>query len=213
MDDAPAESSPETRDPREVVADDLVTFHHPVRRRIVEHLGVNGPATVGTLAADLGQQVGSISHHLKSLVRAGYVEPAPELARDRRESWWRSTRRTVRWSISDFADSETDTLLAVAAERANLQHHVDKVLGWYADREQADAAWVDVAFATETWARATPAELEALGERLVGVLREFRTGCEAAEAAEREVDDAAARASLASREPVLVFAHANPARP
>src|SRR4029079_5406815 len=65
-------------------ADELTTLHHPVRRRMLEFLNLNGPSTVGAIAAGLGQQVGSISHHMKTLERGGFVEPAPELARDRR---------------------------------------------------------------------------------------------------------------------------------
>ena len=32
-------------------ADDLTTLHHPVRRRMLEFLNINGPSTVGAIAA------------------------------------------------------------------------------------------------------------------------------------------------------------------
>ena len=80
-------------------ADDLATLHHPVRRRMLEFLNLTGPSTVGAIAAGLGQQVGSVSHHMKTLERAGFVEPAPELARDRRESVWRGIPRRLSWSL------------------------------------------------------------------------------------------------------------------
>ena len=193
-----------------VVAADLVALHHPVRRRIFEHLHVQGPATVGALAAALGQQVGSISHHLKTLEKVGFVEPAPELARDRRESWWRALTREVTWSVTDFADSPTDLLLATAAERANLQHHTDKVLGWFTEREEHDGAWVEAAFSTEVWAHPTSDELGDLQRRLDALLRTWKSECDEAARRERETGDEAA---AARRLPVFVFAHGNPSRP
>ncbi len=69
--------------------DVLRAVHHPIRRRIIEYLYINGDSQVGALAKDLEQQVGSISHHLRMLERAGVVERAPELATDGRTSWWR----------------------------------------------------------------------------------------------------------------------------
>ena len=54
MDDDTARTNPE----------DLAALHHPVRRRMLEFLNLNGPSTVGAIAAGLGQQVGSISHHM-----------------------------------------------------------------------------------------------------------------------------------------------------
>jgi len=193
-----------------VVADDLVAMHHPVRRRIMEHLHVHGPATVGALAAGLGQQVGSISHHLKTLQKIGFVEPAPELARDGRESWWRWVPREVTWSITDFAGSPTDLLLATAAERANLQHHNDKVLAWFTDREEHDAEWTDAAFSTEVWARPNAEELADLSRRVYALFADWTSECEAAEQRERADGDEAA---VQRRAPVFVFAHGNPSRP
>ncbi|WP_448630094.1 ArsR/SmtB family transcription factor [Cellulomonas soli] len=60
-----------------VAIDVLVAVHHPLRRRLLDYLSVEGPAKVGTLAAHLDQQVGSISHHLRMLERVGVVERAP----------------------------------------------------------------------------------------------------------------------------------------
>ena len=186
--------------------EDLAALHHPVRRRMLEFLHINGPSTVGALAAGLGQQVGSISHHLKTLQRSGLVEPAPELATDRRESWWRGVSRQMSWSITDYADSPADTLLATAAERANLQHHADKVSAWFTDREEHDPVWLNAAFATEIWATATPEEMTDLSGRLQQLLAVWSDECR--EHAAAEDDERAAR-----RTPVFVFTHGNPARP
>ena len=51
------------------LVDVLMAFHHPTRRWLAELLWVEGPATVGRLAARTGLAVGSVSHHLKPLHR------------------------------------------------------------------------------------------------------------------------------------------------
>src|SRR6478672_4310172 len=80
----------------------LRAVHHPTRRRMVDFLYLHGPSQVGTLARELGEQVGSISHHLRMLERAGVVAHAPELSTDGRTSWWRLEQDTLTWSAEDF---------------------------------------------------------------------------------------------------------------
>src|SRR5690242_18024895 len=100
------DSAPATTpgDPSHVLAELLVAFHHPIRRWLTELLAVEGPANVGQLAARTGLAVGSVSHHLKVLHRQDLVAPAPELARDTRESWWRLNPRPMTWSVEDFLE-------------------------------------------------------------------------------------------------------------
>ena len=200
-------------DRQRVPLDDLTAVSHPVRRRILEHLELHGPDTVGGLAAALGQQVGSVSHHLKVLDRSGFVAPAPELARDRRESWWRGVPRPLSWSVVDFADSPADRLLAATHERANLDHHVGKVLAWLAERDDPDGdwspTWQQAAFSTDGWGTATAAELHDLGQRLNTLVVAWAEECKAAAAREAELDPA----ERPERVPAFVFAHGNPSRP
>ena len=95
--------------------DALLALHHPMRRRIFEILTNDGPATVGQLAARLDIAVGSVSHHLKPMHRTGFVEPAPELARDTRESWWRGNTRRLSWNAEDYADGIADYFTGTSA--------------------------------------------------------------------------------------------------
>ena len=69
--------------------DVLRAVAHPLRRRLLDVLRVDGPQTASLLAEHTGEAVGNVSHHVRVLQRAGLVEAAPELARDRRERWWR----------------------------------------------------------------------------------------------------------------------------
>lgn len=85
----------------------LIALHHPTRRWLAELLKVEGPSSVGRLAVRSGLAVGSVSHHLKPLHQQGFIEPAPELARDTRESWWRATDRNISWNAESIAHALT----------------------------------------------------------------------------------------------------------
>ncbi|MFC4784465.1 ArsR/SmtB family transcription factor [Nocardioides sp. MAHUQ-72] len=200
-DSAPAPGVRDARDRGDTSApvDALVAFHHPLRRRLFELLVLEGPAPVGVLARRLGVAVGSVSHHLKPLHAQGFVEPAPELARDTRQSWWRALPRRLSWSVLDY-DSPAAREVATAAERANLRHHVEHAVEWYAHRDRLDPAWEEAAMVTESLARATREQLQELRAGIADLLAEWTRGCR---------EDAEARPD-AEREPVFVFAYAVP---
>ena len=57
----------------------LTAMAHPVRRRLLSLLKVDGPATASVLADRTGQAVGNVSHHLRALAEAAdiHVELVP----------------------------------------------------------------------------------------------------------------------------------------
>ncbi|KRV48871.1 ArsR family transcriptional regulator [Wenjunlia vitaminophila] len=87
------EVAPAPGDQRRTVSDPaaLKALAHPLRLKILRHLGVNGPATSTTLAAALGENTGTLSYHLRRLERGGLIEDVPERATGR-ERWWRAAR-------------------------------------------------------------------------------------------------------------------------
>ena len=176
----------------------LAAMANPFRSRMMDALKVDGPSTASHLAQRTGQAVGSASHHLKVLAEARLVEEAPELARDRRERWWRLVDMGTRWSRADFADDTAAVTAAHAAEALALQRQFERVQEWNA---QADTmpAWDAASFATQNWLRLTPAELEQVAEEVIDVLHRW---------GRRELPD-----DGAEREPVLVFARGFPAQP
>jgi DNA-binding transcriptional ArsR family regulator len=121
--------------------DVLIAVHHPTRRWLVELLWVDGPATVGRLAARTGLAVGSVSHHLKPLHRQGFIEPTPELARDTRESWWRATHRNISWSADDFEPDSLGRRVADRAEIENFRHQVRATQLWLDEMADAPVEW------------------------------------------------------------------------
>jgi DNA-binding transcriptional ArsR family regulator len=186
----------------------VAAMAHPVRRRILDLLAAGGPATVGTLAAQSGEQVGNVSHHLKMLRKAGLVEKAPELARDRRESWWRAVTMSWSWSITDFAGDPAGEVVAMAAEQEQLRSNVEKTQRWYEGRSEIDPAWIDAAFSSTSSLKLTLAELAELGAMLSGVVAGFAASHvppdPAAGSVAEEDDD---------RRPVFVYTYGFPLQP
>lgn len=176
----------------------LSAMANPFRSRMMDALKVDGPSTASALAARTGQAVGSASHHLKVLSEAGLVEEAPELAKDRRERWWRLVDPGTRWSRADFADDTAAVTAAYAAEALALQRQFERTRDWNANAASAPE-WDAAAFATQNWMKLSPDELRQVADEMVDVLMRW---------SQREVPD-----DGVDRESVFVFARGFPAQP
>ncbi|MGP6171257.1 winged helix-turn-helix domain-containing protein [Microbacterium sp. A204] len=176
----------------------ITAVHHPVRRRIVDYLGLYGPSQVTTLARALDQQVGSISHHLRMLQRADIIERADDPTGDKRTSWWQRSRTRLSWSADDFADSPADAMLARSAERANIKAHIGRLSSWHRAVDP-DPAWKRAAFSTDALSWASADELAALSKALAETIDTWRRSIATDDGAERQ--------------PVFVFAHGFPTTP
>ena len=183
--------------------DALVTIAHPLRRRMLEVLRVDGPASVGQLADRLGVAVGSISHHVKALHANGFVVPAPELAKDTRESWWRSIPVKLSWSRFDFAEGSTAREIAEIAARANVEHHLELIRASIDQRNDLPPQWDRAGMISDSMVRATREQVAELSRRLTSLVDAWRATCVAD--AEEHPD--------ADREAVLVATYALPVKP
>lgn len=97
---------------------------HPTRLRLLGELRRRGPQTVGLLSGLLDEAVGSISYHLGTLARFGFVQEAPELARNRRERWWRARHDQTQFEPADPADPERRAASEVL-QRAILHRYTE----------------------------------------------------------------------------------------
>jgi DNA-binding transcriptional ArsR family regulator len=195
--------------PRDVeLVDALMAFHHPIRRQLFELLRMEGPANVGMLARRSGIAVGSVSHHLKPLHKAGFIEPAPQLAGDSRESWWRAIERRFAWDPGDFPSGTDARHIANAAERANLAHHDRALVSWMRSRNELPEPWRNRAIMTEAYVQATPDEFTEFADRLDELMRAWVADCRAKAAA-----DKAAGESDPFRRPVRFHARLFPSDP
>ncbi|MFJ9772521.1 ArsR/SmtB family transcription factor [Kitasatospora sp. NPDC101157] len=178
----------------------LAALTHPLRRRLIDLLKVDGPATVGKLAERTGQAVGNVSHHLRVLAESGLIEEAAELARDRRERWWRLADRELSWTRADFDGDPVTEAVAEAAGSILLERQVELVREWAARRGGYGPDWRDgCSVATQTWLRLTPEEARELAADLHEVIQKW---------ANRPVPE-----DGRDRETVLAFAHSVPAKP
>ncbi|WP_067503929.1 helix-turn-helix domain-containing protein [Actinoplanes sp. TFC3] len=169
----------------------LKAVAHPLRRRLLDVLRVDGPSMPSVLARTTGQAVANISHHLRVLAEAGLIEEAPELARNRKEHWWRMPDRAIRWSSTDFTPDVTD-----AAESLGLQRQVELTSTWLGSPASREEPWASAAFSTDGFLRLSPGELAELGDQIQQVIDRF-----------------ANRPDSEDREPVFVLGRGFPARP
>ena len=139
-----------------------------------------------------------MSHHLRVLGESGLLEEAPELARDRRERWWRLVSQGLRWSSDDFRDDPATAAVADAAESLNLDHHVQQVRGWFAASDEDREHWRDTSFSMDRWLHLTPDELRELSEEMTELLERWH----------RKQQPRAE-----GRRPVFLFAYGVPGRP
>jgi DNA-binding transcriptional ArsR family regulator len=191
------------RDPSTELAELLVAFHHPIRRWLTELLGVDGPANVGQLAAATGLAVGSVSHHLKVLHQQDLIEPAPELARDTRESWWRLKPRSMSWGVDHFDDGSLGRRVAETAEVENFRFQTRAVQEWLRRAPRESAGWRGAAYSTDTYVPATEEQVRELAQRLGDLVRDWSADCMAA--AEED--------PYAPRRPVRAIARVFPSEP
>lgn len=185
------------------LVDALVALHHPARRRLYEVLSVEGPGSVGLLASRTGLAPGSVSHHLKPLHRSGFVEPAPDLAHDTRESWWRALHRRLSWDPEDYSPGTAGREIADVAEQANQSHQEMATVAWLRHRDRLPAHWRRAGWISDSYVRATPDQAQALGERVEALVQAWVEECR---------QDAAMRPDV-ERRPVRFIGRVFPSEP
>ena len=175
----------------------LRALANPARPRVIDSLTADGPATVSMLAERLGMAVGSASHHLQALARAGLVEEAPELAADRRQHWWRVVPGGYRWSSTDFLDDSGARAASAAAEMQALDRQYERARRWI-ETQHERPSWAEVTFVHQAWISLTPGETADLAGELRTLFERYKA------LAERDEDNP-------DRENVLVHARGYPA--
>lgn len=156
--------------------DEIIALHHPVRRRLFESLSGRGPAPVGVLARRCRIAAGSASHHLGVLHRSGWVEPAPELAADTRESWWRARHKALSWDSEDYPPGSVGRAVLELAFREQAGHDFRSVLAWMDTAEEMPPQWAH-SVSSSAFVLATSGQLVDLVERLSATVDEWTAAC------------------------------------
>lgn len=152
----------------------LRALSHPLRMTLLGLLRTEGPATVSTLATAVDEAVPLVSYHLRRLAEHGFIEPAPELATDRRESWWRSSHEFTSWSITDFLDSpeRLDALGLLQGEV--LRRHVSRIEDFLRQAPAWGKDWLDASDMSDVRFQLTPDELKQMRDEVWEVLNRWR---------------------------------------
>jgi DNA-binding transcriptional ArsR family regulator len=161
-----------------------------------------GPATVGSLARRVGGDPGQISFHLRELAKRGWIELAPELARDRRETWWRAESGSTQWTVEDFATPE-GRAVATHLYAQTVTEQFERLRQFIETREQYSPEWQRTATSSQSFLYLTPEETHQLMHELDEVLRRWAAIGDRA----RETGDTEGRTS------VFHFMHGFPDRP
>jgi DNA-binding transcriptional ArsR family regulator len=149
----------EVRDPRAMRA-----LANPLRLKLLGLLRRDGPHSVGELSTLADAAPGSVSYHLTTLQEFGFVEEAPELARDGRERWWRAAHTHTHYQPSELLKDPEAAAAGRVMRQVFLQGHLAEQLA-YLDTEPAlSGEWVRGATMGDTIAYLTPDELRELSD-------------------------------------------------
>ncbi|WFE40498.1 helix-turn-helix domain-containing protein [Micromonospora sp. WMMD998] len=139
---------------------------HPTRLRLLGELRLRGPQTVGMLSERVGEAVGSVSWHVGKLAEHGFVTEAPDLARNRRERWWRAAHATTDWDPVELLDDPEQQLAGTLLRRAAMERYVARYQAYLESEASLDLAWVRGTTSSDTVLHLTPDELGELRDEL-----------------------------------------------
>jgi DNA-binding transcriptional ArsR family regulator len=149
----------------------LKALAHPRRQRILQHLGLHGPATSAGLARELGLNTGATSYHLRELGKHALVEDVPELARGR-ERWWRAPVRDLRIPPRS---RQSEQMRAVVDEMARLQIADDlEQLARFLEQRDEMGEWREAFLDSHGSIRLTMAELHEFFEDYIRLLNRYK---------------------------------------
>ena len=132
---------------------------HPLRLRLLGELRLRGAQSVGMLSQVVDEAPASVSYHLGTLASYGFVEEAPELARDRRERWWRAAHARTSWEPVDVLDDPERRAASDAFRRAILHRYLDTLEQYLESEATLDRAWVRGTSSSDSHFFLTSAEL------------------------------------------------------
>jgi DNA-binding transcriptional ArsR family regulator len=158
--------------PLEIVdLDALKALAHPRKQRILQHLGLHGPATSATLARALDLNTGATSYHLRELARFGFVEEVPGHGTGR-ERWWRAPVRDLRIPPRS---RQSEQMRAVVDELAVLEL-ADDFEQFRAFQERRDdlGEWADAYPSSRGSIRLTLDEFRDFFEEYIGLLNRYK---------------------------------------
>ena len=168
-DDREPPASVHVSDPRALRA-----LAHPTRLRLLGELRTRGPQTVGALSELVDEAPGSISYHLGTLAKHGFVVQAPELARDRRERWWRAAHRSTTWTPLELLDDPERRAAMEVLQRTVLARYAQELEAYLHRQPTLPPEWVAAATISDAVLHLTSDQLAELREELHALARRWQ---------------------------------------
>ena len=150
----------------------LKAYAHPLRRQMIRLFERREHLRAADVAAELGVPANSVSFHLRVLADAGFIEPAPELGRDRRDRVW--VARSMALNLGGPENPVPDETLGGAMIHLLAEEHADmlrRVVEWTPEYVSGRDSEVHAAF-TRRAIRLTVDEFRAALDRVHAVLDE-----------------------------------------
>lgn len=144
---------------------------HPVRLDLLSFLDDVGEATATECAVHLGQTVANCSFHLRTLAKAGFIEPGEPRGRERP---WRAVARE-RTFTADPLDPASRRAVLELGEIA-VRREADRYIDHLRHADQSGAADPDLVPLTRSMSSAfwaTPAETQELTDTLTALFDRF----------------------------------------
>ncbi|KQM82732.1 hypothetical protein ASE68_05190 [Agromyces sp. Leaf222] len=142
---------------------------HPLRLRILGLLRAGGPHSVGMLVEATGAASGSISYHLGTLAKHGFVVPAPERERDGRERWWKSAHEMTVMHAEEFLGDPDRREASEAMRRTVLESYHRELLDALDAEIALEPEWVAASDSSDGGARLSIDEMRELAAELDAV--------------------------------------------
>jgi DNA-binding transcriptional ArsR family regulator len=157
----PGEPKIHLSDPRAMRA-----LAHPTRLRLLGELRARGPQNVGMLGDIVDEAPGSVSYHLSTLAKHGFVEEAPELAPNGRERWWRAAHARTVWDPLELLERPELRAAGEMLQRTILRRWFQKLETYLDLQPMLDADWVRAAAGSDAILHLTVDELAELRDEL-----------------------------------------------
>ncbi|MFD8562119.1 helix-turn-helix domain-containing protein [Streptosporangium canum] len=152
---------------RNLGASALKGLAHPFRLRLLELLEQHGPATATQLAAQMGENTGATSYHLRQLERHGFIEDMPERGKGK-ERWWRTRGFSLdgdRFRRDPETAEATEFLLAEMVRQRGAE-----LARWLEESRTSPRPWITAGVNSRVALRLTRDELAGLVREVSGVL-------------------------------------------
>lgn len=147
---------------------------HPLRLRALGQLRHDGPATASMLAERMGEAPALLSYHLRQLADHGFIEEAPELARDGREHWWRAAAERTSWSTTDFLGTPERRAAMNALRGEVFRVWAERIQTYLTEEDAWGEDWIDAATAGDHVLELDPDGLRALKAELYEVIERYQ---------------------------------------